>query len=76
MDFIVIILGRTCKEWEGGSAYGEAEGRAGFNTFGSPAELVLNLDAFHDSQFFDRDALRAASRVVLCLADVCQVSAR
>lgn len=73
MDFVIIILGRTSKEWVGQDVSEELEGRAGFNSFGSPAELVDNLDRCAHSQFFDRDALVRASRVVLCLVDVCQV---
>jgi hypothetical protein len=73
MDFVVIILGRTSKEWTGEILGEELGGRAGFNSFGSPAELVDNLDCCPHSLFFDRDAFLRAGRIVLYLVDVCQV---
>ena len=72
--FTVIILGRTCSEWAGENADGEAQGRAGFNQFGSPQDLVANLESYKDLQLFDVEPLLSADRIVLCLVDSCQVS--
>lgn len=80
-DFIVLVLGRTCLEWEG--RLGDSSGRAGFNDFGSPLDVVSSIERFHDGlevegggcprHVFDVGALQRSTRVVLCLVDVCQV---
>jgi hypothetical protein len=73
--FVVIILGRTCEEWEG--LLGDIRGRAGFNNFGNPSSLISNIESFHtenELKLFDTGALVKSSQIDIVLVDCCQVS--
>ena len=49
-EFIVIVLGRTIDEWRGREESRHATGRAGFNAFGTPEDLLERLEGLFGQQ--------------------------
>lgn len=83
-EFIVIVLGRTIDEWRGREESRHATGRAGFNAFGTPEDLLERLEGLFGQQretnnnsggrtfAFIRREFSEATALRVVLVDVCQ----